>query len=113
MVAACSTALQLVPSVDETHAGTASNCEADLEQSGRLHRRRTEGAQKKLGSLRPQRLHRLLPEGDSGGESLLMLQPRCVDVAAIGQIYDTKAQKSGFCCYTLAFVNISSMCWVF
>lgn len=83
MVAACSTALQLVPSVDETYARTASNCEEDLEQSERFHRKRIEGAQKKLGSFRPQRLHRLLPEGDSGGESLLMLQPRHVDIAAI------------------------------
>lgn len=75
MVAACSTALQLLPSVDETHAGTTSNYEADLEPSRRLHKKRTREAQKKLGSFRPQRLHRLLPEGDPGGQSLLMLQP--------------------------------------
>lgn len=95
MVAACSTALQLVPLVDETYAGTTSNCEEDLERSKRLHKRRAEGAQKKLGSFRPQRLHRLLPEGDSGGETLLMLQPQHVGVAVIVLIYDAKAQRSG------------------
>lgn len=30
MVAACSTALQLVPSLDETYARTASRCEENL-----------------------------------------------------------------------------------
>lgn len=72
MVAACSTALQLLSSVDETRARTTSKCEEDLEGSRRLRKKRAEGAQKKLGSVRPQRLHRLLPEGDSGGESHLM-----------------------------------------
>lgn len=83
MVAVCSTALQLLPSVDETHSRTTSNCEEELERSKRLHKRRTGESQKKLGSFRPQRLHRLLPDGDSGGEWLLMLQPRHVDIAAI------------------------------
>lgn len=95
MVAACSTALQLVPSVDETYAGTASSCEEDLVRSTRLHQKRTEGTQKKLGSFRPQRLHRLLPKGDSGGESLPMLQPRYLDIAAIRLIYEAKVQISG------------------
>lgn len=39
MVATCSTALQLVPSVDETDAGTASNSEEDLGKIERLHQK--------------------------------------------------------------------------
>lgn len=87
MVAVCSTDLRLLPPVDETHPGTTSKCEEELGRSKRLHQRRTEKSQKKLGSFRPQRLHRLLPEGDSGGKWLLMLQPRHVDIAAIMPLY--------------------------
>lgn len=80
VVAASSTALQLFPYVDEICSRTTSNSEEDLGRSKSLHKKRTGGAQKKLGTIRPQRLHRLLPEGDSYGEWHLMLQARRVDV---------------------------------
>lgn len=62
------TALQFVPFTDEMFARPTSDSSAQLEWSKELHKGRAKGAQKNLGSFRPTRLHRLLPEWDPDGD---------------------------------------------
>ena len=63
-----SAVLQRIPFCDEIFARAASHSPASLEWCKRLHQRRDKRAQREVGSLRPKRLHRLLPEWDSDGD---------------------------------------------